>query len=1074
VIASGEPFMQSVLSLNPFLTFNIRIALLIFLALAVVSHAAAKSQDILFQLREAGQVSVAVYDSHGKMLRELSRGTKMEPGEHRLTWDGLDRYGKPAPAGEYEWRLLRTPGFTREFVVNVGTNPGWAPFDLWPGNHNGPTTLMLDADTNLYIGAPFSEGPPHIVKISADGRQKFWAGLKNTSDDGLIGMARIGEIVYVLFRDGTLDLIRAATGVEESRLQVVGNRRLRLNLLHPNDPEANKKSIDRRQSLPMWQIPIEKMVLAGGKDFLVVTYEKYDDVRFFRPKDRVITMTKSVHVTEPKGCCVAPDGRVFVVSGQSIVLVNPETGNVQRVVSDHELISPTRLSYDAVHDDLLVIQHNESLDHVRRYHASDGQLIAVYGRLAGRTCGDFNPLDFGGLSDIVGDGEGGFFTVEGFPRRVAHFRGREHHELIAQWFGGMGWGVLCSLDPVDPTIVYSFPDTKHCARGRIDYGARTWTLTRLYDLAEGFSWQGLGRKEQHHPMFPNFGGGSYWEVRHVGNTTFLVNNGRLQGGCAAVVRVDEQQSRIVPVSFLGGLHGSVAQTDPPPWWLETLKRAGIDPVTAGPKGLGFSWSDINRNGKIDIDEIQFGSFDHTFRETHCFLDRNWNVYYALAGPGPHPDPVHVSRGNERLQKLAAKNVEDSAWLVVPNEGRPDLPIWNWDHARPAVATYPQSESALGATSPLGILHAADGSTYMVCNGKVDSNKDKADLPPSTWPNNTTFSSRFQKWNSAGSLEWSVGLHTVAKDRPPGQFAQVRGILGVVNDCFVVVDACEPASVWTRDGLYAGSLYGQRVNDGLPDIAYSRVFGDDNHWGLVMQLPKGEVLWGAMSDNSTLFYRIRGWEKWERQSEKLTVKYPTTGALWKGSGLQAEYFPNMNLSDKPVLGRTDPDIWFGPMWGAFRKIPAHTPWFSDADRSILTASQFSARWQGFIEAPLSETFSFVIYTYGWSRDNNVCGSKVRLWVNGRLLIDQWENVKQEKLPPEGQSRTRACTSQPIALRAGQLVPIRLEYAAAGEDEAHVHLFFGSDSFDQRHVPGALLYPSKVQMAGQARIDDVSAR
>ena len=314
MIASGELFMQCVLSLNRFLTFNIRIALLIFLAFAVVSHAAAKSQDILFQLREAGQVSVAVYDAQGKMFRELSRGTKMEPGEHRLTWDGLDRYGKPAPAGEYEWRLLRTPGFTREFLANVGTNPGWAPFDLWPGNHNGPTTLMLDADTNLYIGAPFSEGPPHIVKISADGRQKFWAGLKNTSDDGLIGMARIGEIVYVLFRDGTLDLIRAATGKEDLRTKVVGNRRLRLNdLLHPSDPEANKKSIDRRQSLPMWQIPIEKMVLAGGKDFLVVTYEKYDDVRFFRPKDRLIPMTKSVHVAEPKGCCVAPDGRVLPI-----------------------------------------------------------------------------------------------------------------------------------------------------------------------------------------------------------------------------------------------------------------------------------------------------------------------------------------------------------------------------------------------------------------------------------------------------------------------------------------------------------------------------------------------------------------------------------------------------------------------------------------------------------------------------------------------------------------------------------------------------------------------------------------
>src|SRR5437773_8772291 len=96
------------------------------LVITIASHVAAKSREISFRLREAGQVSVAVYDAEGKMLRELSRGTRMEPGEHSLTWDGLDRYGKPAPMGEYEWRLLRTPGFTREFLVNVGTNPGWA------------------------------------------------------------------------------------------------------------------------------------------------------------------------------------------------------------------------------------------------------------------------------------------------------------------------------------------------------------------------------------------------------------------------------------------------------------------------------------------------------------------------------------------------------------------------------------------------------------------------------------------------------------------------------------------------------------------------------------------------------------------------------------------------------------------------------------------------------------------------------------------------------------------------------------------------------------------------------------
>ena len=102
---------------------------------------------------------------------------------------------------------------------------------------------------------------------------------------------------------------------------------------------------------------------------------------------------------------------------------------MQQVVSDPELVSPTRLAYDSVNDDLLVIQHNETLDHVRRYHASDGKLVAVYGRVAGRTSGDFKPLDFGDLLDIVADGKGGFYSggvpsqsssISKVIRRIAH------------------------------------------------------------------------------------------------------------------------------------------------------------------------------------------------------------------------------------------------------------------------------------------------------------------------------------------------------------------------------------------------------------------------------------------------------------------------------------------------------------------------------------------------------------------------------------------------------------------------------------------------------------------------------
>ena len=60
---------------------------------------------------------------------------------------------------------------------------------------------------------------------------------------------------------------------------------------------------------------------------------------------------------------------------------------------------------------------------------------------------------------------------------------------------------------------------------------------------------------------------------------------------------------------------------------------------------------------------------------------------------------------------------------------------------------------------------------------------------------------------------------IPRNPRPASFADIRGILGEARDCLVVLDACTPATVWTRDGLYAGSFLDARAQDGLPDAAY---------------------------------------------------------------------------------------------------------------------------------------------------------------------------------------------------------------------------------------------------------------
>jgi hypothetical protein len=119
-----------------------------------LTHAA----DIPFTLDKPGNVSMAIYDAQGRMVRTLRNAEPLEAGKHEIVWDGLDRNGQPAPACDYTWKLLQTQGLTAEFLLNIGTST----LEHWPGNHVGLTATAVVGD-RLVITAGSSESPVNTV-----------------------------------------------------------------------------------------------------------------------------------------------------------------------------------------------------------------------------------------------------------------------------------------------------------------------------------------------------------------------------------------------------------------------------------------------------------------------------------------------------------------------------------------------------------------------------------------------------------------------------------------------------------------------------------------------------------------------------------------------------------------------------------------------------------------------------------------------------------------------------------------------------------------------------------------------
>lgn len=155
-------------------------------------------------------------------------------------------------------------------------------------------------------------------------------------------------------------------------------------------------------------------------------------------------------------------------------------------------------------------------------------------------------------------------------------------------------------------------------------------------------------------------------------------------------------------------------------------------------------------------------------------------------------------------------------------------------------------------------------------------------------------------------------------------------------------------------------------------------------------------------------------------------------LLTGIGLQGQYFDSADLSGTPALVRTDAVVDFD--WAAGSPDPA------------VNSNQFSVRWAGQVEANVTESHSFHV-----NADDGA-----RLWVNGQLLIDQFDT--------DGVDDATAS----IDLIAGRRYDVLLEFREATGDAA-VRLEWSSPSIAREVIPTAQLFAAERGGVSSTRFD-----
>lgn len=441
-------------------------------AVATLAGVAGAEERIPYRVERDGRVSLAVYNASNQLVRTLLTGAPRRAGRYEETWDGLDRYGHPLPAGAYTWRMLATTGLRAEFITQVGQNVD-PPWERATGNHTAPNAVAVDPSGLYRLGAE-NEGAHWGVKTDLEGRH-LWTNDRWAADPWVqksVAVTLVGNRLFELMPNGHVYGYDAMSG----RVFTGGDFDPKpWNLRWNNFEPPAGVSEDERRKLNAAQSPHD---LAGDatNGLLVASFPQHNAIAWFSAQDGRLVDT-ATNITNLGGIAVARNGTVFAISAGAVVTLSRGAKIPRTLIEAGALHEPHCLCVSPTSGDLFVAGKQ-----VLRF-SSDGKRIATFGRPEGRGDGVYVPTDFRGITDIEADHEGGFVVTEGRhtpPRRTARFDAMG--KLLREWYGAQHYGVIACPEPDDPRFVWTLANAPQpgLVRWEVDYAKKSWRVAEVY------------------------------------------------------------------------------------------------------------------------------------------------------------------------------------------------------------------------------------------------------------------------------------------------------------------------------------------------------------------------------------------------------------------------------------------------------------------------------------------------------------------------------------------------------------------------------------------------------------------